>query len=312
MWTCYNLSDSLSATQILFYFWYSHAIAVCSRATEALMFAFLNLGSNFCILAFRACFAVEIHFMSNLGHQIYDMYHLAVLLWILPLSLVTAWVWICASQNILSTQAFWQALLWPWIILCSPLPPSRHNHTCLILSNLSFILANQLLCCALFHHLLSCDSIIISLTPIPNSVLLSCTSSVSPSWSAFPCHCIRVNLDPSKRQGSNKSVSGCTLPQGSKTVSKFPCLSLLFYMPVLPHLSAWSRGNLLQTMNACLTFSYLYLWITACLHDLVIIITLSSYHALGFKHGCNQIRFIWFLFLAFSFRISVIVSRDWL
>uniref|UniRef100_A0A8C6LPL4 non-specific serine/threonine protein kinase n=1 Tax=Nothobranchius furzeri TaxID=105023 RepID=A0A8C6LPL4_NOTFU len=28
----------------------------------------------------------------------------------------------------------------------------------------------------------------------------------------------RVNLDPSKRQGSNKSVSGCTLPQGSKTV----------------------------------------------------------------------------------------------
>uniref|UniRef100_A0A672PE86 MAP/microtubule affinity-regulating kinase 3 n=1 Tax=Sinocyclocheilus grahami TaxID=75366 RepID=A0A672PE86_SINGR len=36
----------------------------------------------------------------------------------------------------------------------------------------------------------------------------------------------RVNLDPSKRQGSNKSVSGCTLPQGSKTVSKFPCLPL--------------------------------------------------------------------------------------
>ncbi|XP_076847200.1 MAP/microtubule affinity-regulating kinase 4 isoform X2 [Brachyhypopomus gauderio] len=28
----------------------------------------------------------------------------------------------------------------------------------------------------------------------------------------------RVNLDPSKRQGSNKSVSGATLPQGSKTV----------------------------------------------------------------------------------------------
>uniref|UniRef100_A0A8C1UBA2 MAP/microtubule affinity-regulating kinase 3 n=1 Tax=Cyprinus carpio TaxID=7962 RepID=A0A8C1UBA2_CYPCA len=28
----------------------------------------------------------------------------------------------------------------------------------------------------------------------------------------------RVNLDPSKRQNSNKSVSGCTLPQGSKTV----------------------------------------------------------------------------------------------
>lgn len=42
----------------------------------------------------------------------------------------------------------------------------------------------------------------------------------------------RVNLDPSKRQGSNKSVSGCTLPQGSKTVSKFPCLQL--YACLLP------------------------------------------------------------------------------
>uniref|UniRef100_A0AAY4ECJ9 non-specific serine/threonine protein kinase n=1 Tax=Denticeps clupeoides TaxID=299321 RepID=A0AAY4ECJ9_9TELE len=42
----------------------------------------------------------------------------------------------------------------------------------------------------------------------------------------------RVNLDPSKRQSSNKSVSGCTLPQGSKTVSKFSahvpgCFSLV-------------------------------------------------------------------------------------
>ncbi|KAJ8414555.1 hypothetical protein AAFF_G00037570 [Aldrovandia affinis] len=30
----------------------------------------------------------------------------------------------------------------------------------------------------------------------------------------------RVTLDPSKRQSSNKSVSGCTLPQGSKTVNE--------------------------------------------------------------------------------------------
>lgn len=69
----------------------------------------------------------------------------------------TAWVWIHAYQNILITQAFWQALLWPRIILCSPLPLplSRHNHTCLILSNLSSILANQLSCCALFHNFLS-------------------------------------------------------------------------------------------------------------------------------------------------------------
>nr|XP_046245899.1 MAP/microtubule affinity-regulating kinase 4 isoform X4 [Scatophagus argus] len=30
----------------------------------------------------------------------------------------------------------------------------------------------------------------------------------------------RVNLDPSKRQSSNKSMSGCTLPQGTKTVNE--------------------------------------------------------------------------------------------
>lgn len=156
-----------------------------------------------------------------------------VVLPVIPFSLSTAWVWIHAYQNILFTQAFWQALLWPWIILCSPLRPSRHNHTCLILSNLSFILANQLLRCALFHHLLSCDSIIFSLIPTPQPPQPPALTPYTLFFSifillCFPCHGIRVNLDPSKRQGSNKSVSGCTLPQGSKTVSKFPCLSLLF------------------------------------------------------------------------------------
>lgn len=40
----------------------------------------------------------------------------------------------------------------------------------------------------------------------------------------------RVTLDPSKRQSSNKSMSGCTLPQGTKTVSKssFPMFSGCF------------------------------------------------------------------------------------
>lgn len=47
----------------------------------------------------------------------------------------------------------------------------------------------------------------------------------------------RVTLDPSKRQSSNKSMSGCTLPQGTKTVSKssFPmfsgCFCLLDCLP---------------------------------------------------------------------------------
>lgn len=50
--------------------------------------------------------------------------------------------------------------------------------------------------------------------PLLLSVYLHCPFS-------FPSSTLRVNLDPSKRQSSNKSVSGCTLPQGSKTVSKF-------------------------------------------------------------------------------------------
>lgn len=43
----------------------------------------------------------------------------------------------------------------------------------------------------------------------------------------------RVTLDPSKRQSSNKSMSGCTLPQGTKTVSKssFPMFSGCLCLP---------------------------------------------------------------------------------
>nr|XP_043888579.1 MAP/microtubule affinity-regulating kinase 4-like isoform X4 [Solea senegalensis] len=47
----------------------------------------------------------------------------------------------------------------------------------------------------------------------------------------------RVNLDPTKRQSSNKSMSGCTLPQGTKTVneperiSRSPVTSLSFSSP---------------------------------------------------------------------------------
>lgn len=55
---------------------------------------------------------------------------------------------------------------------------------------------------------------------LPVPLLLSVYHTVLFSFS-FPSSTLRVNLDPSKRQSSNKSVSGCTLPQGSKTVSKF-------------------------------------------------------------------------------------------
>lgn len=52
-------------------------------------------------------------------------------------------------------------------VLDYPLLPSPSQFviiTRLILSNLSSVLANQFLRCVLFHHLLSCDSIIFSLT----------------------------------------------------------------------------------------------------------------------------------------------------
>ncbi len=88
-----------------------------------------------------------------------------VALKVVPFSVSAVRVWICAYPNIWQSQAFWRGRLRAWIILCSPLPPSHHNHTCLIFSDLSFILANQLPCCTLFHHWLSYDSIIFSVYP---------------------------------------------------------------------------------------------------------------------------------------------------
>lgn len=60
----------------------------------------------------------------------------------------------------------------------------------------------------------------------PFSIPLALSSPPLSSSSLSP----RVTLDPSKRQSSNKSVSGCTLPQGTKTVSKssFPMFSGCF------------------------------------------------------------------------------------
>lgn len=178
-------------------------------------------------------------------------------------------------RPVYSPSNFGKSLRQCWIILCSPLPPSCHNHTCLILSNLSFVLATQLQRCTLLHHWLSSDSIIFSLIlcslllfppdnlPFLSIFILLCLLPLplpcSCSCPSLHCHDIRVNLDPSKRQGSNKSVSGCTLPQGSKTVSKFPCLSLLsfaclcrplylylfiyMYLPIYGCLPVWSQYN---------------------------------------------------------------------
>lgn len=79
----------------------------------------------------------------------------------------SAWYGSLVIRPVYSPSNFGESLRQRWIILCSPLPPSCHNHTCLILSNLSFVLATQLQRCTLLHHWLSSDSIILSLIPRP-------------------------------------------------------------------------------------------------------------------------------------------------
>lgn len=89
-----------------------------------------------------------------------------------------AWYGSTVIRPVYSPSNFGKSLRQSWIILCSPLPPSCHNHTCLILSNLSFVLATQLQRCTLLHHWLSSDSIIFSLIRRP--LLL-----FPPRWPSF-------------------------------------------------------------------------------------------------------------------------------
>ncbi|MGH0147399.1 UNVERIFIED_CONTAM: hypothetical protein FKN15_010314 [Acipenser sinensis] len=60
----------------------------------------------------------------------------------------------------------------------------------------------------------------------------------------------RVTLDPSKRQNSNKSVSGCPLPQASKTVRLFSQCSLLNHRTVLSVQSPHSQGCPLSAVSS--------------------------------------------------------------
>uniref|UniRef100_A0AAQ5Y0P0 non-specific serine/threonine protein kinase n=1 Tax=Amphiprion ocellaris TaxID=80972 RepID=A0AAQ5Y0P0_AMPOC len=64
-------------------------------------------------------------------------------------------------------------------------------------------------------------------SPLPHARTRATTNLLSKLTSKLTR---RVTLDPSKRQSSNKSMSGCTLPQGTKTVSKssFPMFSGCF------------------------------------------------------------------------------------
>ncbi|XP_056296463.1 MAP/microtubule affinity-regulating kinase 4 isoform X3 [Pseudoliparis swirei] len=54
-------------------------------------------------------------------------------------------------------------------------------------------------------------------TPLPHARTRTTTNLLSKLTSKLTR---RVSLDPSKRQSSNKSMSGCTLPQGTKTVNE--------------------------------------------------------------------------------------------
>uniref|UniRef100_A0A3Q1HRY2 non-specific serine/threonine protein kinase n=1 Tax=Anabas testudineus TaxID=64144 RepID=A0A3Q1HRY2_ANATE len=72
-------------------------------------------------------------------------------------------------------------------------------------------------------------------SPLPHARTRATTNLLSKLTSKLTR---RVTLDPSKRQSSNKSMSGCTLPQGTKTVSKFSlpmfsgCFCLSVYQPL--------------------------------------------------------------------------------
>lgn len=80
---------------------------------------------------------------SNQGRQIHETKSCRVLCFILS----TAWDGSMLIKTFYPPRPFSKPCRGPGL---SPLPPSHHNHTCLILSNLSFILANQLQRCTLF------------------------------------------------------------------------------------------------------------------------------------------------------------------
>ncbi|XP_064159594.1 MAP/microtubule affinity-regulating kinase 4 isoform X2 [Anguilla rostrata] len=78
----------------------------------------------------------------------------------------------------------------------------------------------------------------------------------------------RVNLDPSKRQSSNKSVSGCTLPQGSKTVRSQTNLresADLRSQGEYPTQCPQVVGGLILTLVLCYTFYVLLIGVSYCL-----------------------------------------------
>uniref|UniRef100_A0A671UBE4 non-specific serine/threonine protein kinase n=1 Tax=Sparus aurata TaxID=8175 RepID=A0A671UBE4_SPAAU len=79
-------------------------------------------------------------------------------------------------------------------------------------------------------------------SPLPHARTRATTNLLSKLTSKLTR---RVTLDPSKRQSSNKSMSGCTLPQGTKTFYNF--LSIVTDKSVLglqkPRLPSWKLSS---------------------------------------------------------------------
>lgn len=134
--------------------------------------------------------------------------------------------------------------------VCFSLPVTFQSSV-LIFPELQFHFLNLCLfyLCFLPLSLLSSPSLVFSFIPClyDSLLLIFIFPYLSPSLHLlfFFLSSPRVTLDPSKRQSSNKSMSGCTLPQGTKTVSKssFPmfsgCFCLLdclpaYQCPVIP------------------------------------------------------------------------------
>lgn len=221
-----------------------------------------------------------------------------------------------------SPSNFGKSLRQRWIILCSPLPPSCHNHTCLILSNLSFVLATQLQRCTLLHHWLSSDSIIFSLIPAPSCSFPLITSIFSPSLScraSSPCPSPGP-LPPTAM------TSGSTLTHPSARAQTNPSRVVLFHKDqkqlVSFHVSRFSP------LPACAAHSvFLSVCLPACLVALqlcsgsCVLVCLSralivcmaevlvnlrrSCRTLGFLHVCSQCRLMRLLHSSCSLTLCV-------
>lgn len=170
--------------------------------------------------------------------------------------------------------------------------------TRLILSNLSFILANQLLRCALFFHLLSCDSIIYSYPPTPPPAL----TSYSLFFSIFISLCFPPVMAsgstltrPSARAQTNQSRVVLFHKDQKQLVSSHVSCFLLVCLCCPICLPA---SSIPPSMNYCL-----FAWLVNHLR------TVKVPHT-WFQAWLQSTKIV--LVLTFNVRISVIVSTDYL